>query len=73
MDTDVYFDIPIFKTLPKIISDNNSDLLPNIKLSNIYVEKDYQLEPFSNIKDNYLIILFFVILFFIILLYLIMI
>jgi hypothetical protein len=58
MDTDVYFDIPIYKSLPKILNDNNSNLLPNIELSNIDIVKDYQLEPFLNNEKNVQKILF---------------
>ena len=59
MDKDVYYDIPIFKTLPQIIPDTTNT--QNIELTNISVEKDYQLEPFSNNKNNYITYIFLLI------------
>ena len=69
MDTDVYYDIPIYKTLPTIIRNNeysNTNLKEKekekIKLYDISIEKIYQSEPFSNYRNNYtIIILFFII------------
>ena len=65
MDTDVYYDIPIYKTLPTIIRNDEytkSNEKEKIKLYDISIEKIYQLEPFRNYKNNYtVIILFFII------------
>ena len=65
MDTDVYYDIPIYKTLPSIINNdeyNTSKEKKKIKLYDISIEKIYQSEPFSNYRNNYtIIILFFII------------
>ena len=65
MDTDVYYDIPIYKTLPSIIRNDeytNSKEKEKIKLYDISIEKIYQSEPFSNYRNNYtIIILFFII------------
>ncbi len=62
MDTDVYYDIPIYKTLPSIIRDGNySKPEEKIELNDISIEKIYQLEPFDNIKNNYILIFFFII------------
>jgi hypothetical protein len=60
MDTDVYYDIPIYKTLPSIIRNNEySKPDEKIELNDISIEKIYQLEPFSNTKNNYILLLFF--------------
>ena len=62
MDTDVYYDIPIYKTLPTILRNNeysNSKSQEKIKLYDISIEKIYQSEPFTNYKNNYIIIILF--------------
>ena len=63
MDTDLFYDIPIYKTLPTIIrNDEYSNSKEKIKLYDISIEKIYQSEPFSNYRNNYtIIILFFII------------
>jgi len=63
MDTDVYYDIPIYKTLPTIIrNDEYTKPEEKIKLYDISIEKIYQSEPFNNYRNNYtIIILFFII------------
>jgi hypothetical protein len=62
MDTDLYYDIPIYKTLPTIIRNNEySKEKEKIKLYDISIEKIYQSEPFSNYRNNHIIILFFII------------
>ena len=68
MDTDVYYDIPIYKTLPTIIRNNeysNTNLKEKekekIKLYDISIEKIYQSEPFTNYRNNYTIIILFLI------------
>jgi hypothetical protein len=65
MDTDVYYDIPIYKTLPTIIRNDEytkSKEKEKIQLYDISIEKIYQSEPFSNYRNNYtIIILFFII------------
>ena len=63
MDTDVYYDIPIYKILPTIIrNDEYTKEKEKIKLYDISIEKIYQSEPFSNYRNNYtIIILFFII------------
>lgn len=64
MDPSVNFDIPIFKTLPKIIRQNNykidDDKTP---LSYIDITKIQDAEPFSN-RNYYLITILFIIILF---------
>ena len=64
MDTDVYYDIPIYKILPSIIRNDeytNSKEKEKIKLYDISIEKIYQSEPFTNYRNNYTIIILFLI------------
>ena len=67
MDTDVYYDIPIYKTLPTIIrnddyTNSKEKEKEKVKLYDISIEKIYQSEPFTNYRNNYtIIILFFII------------
>ena len=57
MDTDVYYDIPIFSSLPSIIRQpNNTDLFTKTKLKKISITDIYELEPFNN-KNNQNIII----------------
>jgi hypothetical protein len=61
------YDIPIFKTLPEILRDDDSNQKKMPELKDIYVEKLYQLEPFYNRKRilQFNIILFIFFIFFI--------
>jgi hypothetical protein len=63
-NTDVYYDIPIFKSLPTILNDKKNDL-KNINLQKIYIEDIYQLEPFENTnkKNLFFLILIFILFF----------
>ena len=65
-NTDVYYDIPIFKSLPTILNDKKNEL-KNRNLQKIYIEDIYQLEPFKNSKKKlfFLILILIFILFFI--------
>lgn len=69
MDTSNVHDIPIFRTMPKIILNNNNDILPNTKLNKITIEDLYQLEPFQNNNKFFYIILLLLIIFILCLLY----
>lgn len=68
-DTDVYYDIPIFKSIPPIIRENAAieQTIPNTDLQDISIEDIYQLEPFHNKYYHYtsffIIILFIFFLF----------
>ena len=55
--------IPIYRTMPKIILDNQYDILPNTKLNKITIEDLYQLEPFQNNNNFFYIILLLLIIF----------
>ena len=65
MDPSVDFDIPIFKTLPKIIRQDNfkidDDKTP---LNYIDITKIQDAEPFSN-RNSYLITILFILILFI--------
>ena len=72
MDTDVYYDIPIYKTLPSIIRNNEYSKkdIQKVEINDISIEKIYQLEPFNNYKKNYIILFFFIIIiYFLIIIY----
>lgn len=61
---DVIYDIPIFKSLPMILN-NDNNILPKTKLTEISIEDIYQLEPFKN-NDNDTILITFLFRFFLI-------
>ena len=67
-NTDVYYDIPIFKSLPTILKNENNEL-KNRNLQKIYIEDIYQLEPFKNSKKKLFFLILILIFFFFYLFY----
>ena len=65
---DIYYDIPIFKSLPKILNNENNIFKNNDKnkdLKKIYIEDIYQLEPFKNYKKKLFFFILYIFIFFI--------
>ena len=53
MDSDVYYDIPIFSSLPSIIREPaDTPLFKKEKLNKISIIDIYELEPFNNKNNN---------------------